>query len=363
MTYRAKPVTQRDGTELQFSNCRMASGATGIDYDTFGKTTSTGAKMRSRSGDPSGGTTSDDIQRAWRSYGQTITIRDGKTFDDLIKDLKDGRLVHIDVWHEACGGPCLSGSGRYGHTMAVAPERSADGKWLVADPWCSPGKWKWWPEAKLRKGAEVWAQRVYGQATNGDARPVPVTPEQWRGLARAIIMAAVRVLMDRYDPEHPRTEDDPEPGDTSGPKPIMFTSTDAHGTGGQDVAIQAPSSLTSKYICKVPTGTAFYANADLSEKLGEFGSARELRYVGAVVGGKSRAVIVTTSKPYSDGVDRPTVVYVKEGVTSPVDVGMPPTPSPERDKQWRDWLSKDSDAPDKASTGGEPTEEHEEQEP
>ena len=57
--YRAEPITQRDGSAQENSNCRLASAATGIDFHTLGAITSTGAKMRSYSGDPEGGTTSD----------------------------------------------------------------------------------------------------------------------------------------------------------------------------------------------------------------------------------------------------------------------------------------------------------------
>jgi hypothetical protein len=334
VTYRATPISQRDGSKLQFSNCRMASGATGIDYDTLGATVSTGSEMRRRSGDTAGGTTSDDIARAWRSYDQTITVRDGQTFDDLVRDLKAGRLVHIDVWHAAAEGPCLSGSGRYGHTMAIAPEQNASGKWLVADPWCYPARWLWWDEAKLRRGAEVWAQQVRTQATSGHTS----------------LGEAVRYLMDRYRPDRPRFDELDEVAETSGPTTIFYTATDAH-TGGSDVAIRAPDSLTSAYTCKVPKGLAFYADAALTDRLGEFSSSRDVRYVGSVVDGVARAIIVNTSQPYDDGKDRPTVVYVKESATDPVEVGMPT--DTERDKQWRSWLANDSNAPDKAKgTGG-----------
>ena len=53
MTYRAAPVTQRDGSELANSNCRMASGCSGIDYQTKGRIKGMGgAEMRERLGRP-----------------------------------------------------------------------------------------------------------------------------------------------------------------------------------------------------------------------------------------------------------------------------------------------------------------------
>ena len=124
MTYRAAPITQRDGSPLANSNCRMAAVATGIDYHTAGAITSTGAEMRTRQSDQVGGTDSGDAAEAWATYGQDLAIRDGRTWADLVVDLDAGRAVQLDVWHATAGGPCLSGSGAYGHSMAVAPERS-----------------------------------------------------------------------------------------------------------------------------------------------------------------------------------------------------------------------------------------------
>src|SRR5262249_48255310 len=155
------------------SNCRCASIATGIAYDTAsdakpqGAKTSTGAKMRSYMTDQSGGTDSADAKQAWTvGYSETLTIRDGNVWSTVLDALTAGRLVHLDVWHAATApapGICLSGSGAYGHTIAVLPD-CKDGSWLVADPWCNPPKWGRVPEANLKKGAEEWGRRVYQTA-------------------------------------------------------------------------------------------------------------------------------------------------------------------------------------------------------
>src|SRR5262245_22800353 len=169
-TYRATPITQRDGSALANSNCRMASIATGIDYDTLGAKRSTGAKMRSYTDDQSGGTDANDAAQSWqRGYSESLRIRNGATWDDAEADLRAGRLVHLDVRHATVGGPCLSGSGAYGHTMAVAPEASGS-RWLVADPWCSPPNWQWVEAAKLQAGAERWASEV-GRSSVDDGGP------------------------------------------------------------------------------------------------------------------------------------------------------------------------------------------------
>jgi len=218
VTYRAAPVTQRDGSALANSNCRMASIATGLDHESGGLQTSNGATMRARQSDQSGGTDSGDAAEAWASYGQELRVRDGETFEDALADLREGRLVHLDVWAQAAAGPCLSGTGAYGHTIAVAPEHSGS-RWLVADPWCSPGKWTWWEEALLREGAETWGEMCYAGATSGRGKlrtPVLI----------ALMRLAAKRLMSQYRPDAPALV--PPSRATGGSPRIMFTTTGAH---------------------------------------------------------------------------------------------------------------------------------------
>jgi hypothetical protein len=213
----------------------MASIATGLDYDTEGKKTSTGAKMRSHQDDQEGGTDSRDARQAWsQGYGENLDIQDGNSWAQLLADLKDYRLVHIDVWHKTVGSQvCVSGSGAYGHTMAVLPD-CKDNQWLVADPWCNPPKWQRVDEAKLRAGAEEWGNRVYGKATSGpgrDWKANPPTLDELREVARE--------LMTIY---HAGGAEDPseDPGDTGGGQRIMYTATTGHapGSGGGSVGIK-----------------------------------------------------------------------------------------------------------------------------
>ena len=207
--YRAVPITQRDGSALANSNCRMAAGATVIDFDTLGETTSTGAEMRARQGDQSGGTDSGDLSLAWHSYGETLRIRDGASWGDAMADLRAGRALVLDLWHAAAGGPCLSGSGQYGHSVAVAPEFHSDGeRVLVADPWCSPAKWGWWPIEALEAGAETWGDQVFGRSTGGP------------------IGLLVRELMTRWRPGQEARPSDVL--DTGGAGRVLYSTSDAH---------------------------------------------------------------------------------------------------------------------------------------
>jgi len=222
----------------------MASIATGLEYEDHAKH-STGSKMRSYTADQSGGTDSGDAREAWLDgYGESLSIRDGYTFDTLLGDLRAGRMVHIDVWHASCGsaaGICKSGSGAYGHTMAVLPDYTSSG-WLVADPWCSPAKWGRVPESQLRAGAEEWGRRVYGASvleadypTGGDGTIGPPRDV----LALRIVARIVKRLMDRAYPGREETEPapptPPDWGDTGGGRPILYTRTRAIAPEGTDM--------------------------------------------------------------------------------------------------------------------------------
>jgi len=224
--YRPAFVTQRDGSPLANSNCRMASIAMGLAYDASpqGSKTATAAKMRSYTDDQSGGTDSGDASQAWsRGYGESLRVMDGHTFADAIQDLKAGRAVHLDVWHGAVGGPCLSGSGAYGHTIIVLPDHDDRG-WAVGDPWCSPSAgYARVLQGDLAAGAEYWGGQVYSAAR---AEPDYPTGGQPRDPAVLVIVSRiVKRLMDRYRPGA-EWSDAPDPGDTGGGA-ILYTTTRA----------------------------------------------------------------------------------------------------------------------------------------
>jgi len=229
--FRPSPVSQRDGSSLANANCRMASIATGIAYETLGGTTSTGSKMRSYSGDTSGGTSSSDAVHAWSTgYSRSLSVRDGRTFDDALADLRAGRFVHLDVWHASVGsaaGICLSGSGAYGHTIAVLPD-CLDSAWLVADPWCSPGKWGRVPESQLRRGAEAWGAEAYGRAAEEPDWPTGGAPDPRDPLVLAIVRRIVDELLELWQPGDGRGGTLRFEPETGGGQPILFTVTASH---------------------------------------------------------------------------------------------------------------------------------------
>jgi len=336
MVYRAAPVTQRDGSPLASSNCLMAAAAVGLDYHSLGAKTSTGAKMRSYSGDTSGGTNTDEIERAWHTgYDEDPITRDGRPWSDVLEDLRAGRLVMLQVWHATVGGPCLSGSGSYGHGLAVAPEQHSDGRWLVADPWCSPPKWSWVSEAKLKAGAIEWADRCSREA---GGRPL-------RDLEPELLRAVVRLLFARYTPDHPAVNDPaPEVGGAGG---VLFASTRAYG-GDMAVNVSANDPVSSGRVADVSQDADIYADGNLADKLTDLSGDRTVTLLGTVVGGHpdARAIITNMAGAlYDDGVSRPSIVYVHADRLHNIRDAPAGPPSDdviaalvERDSEWRAWL-------------------------
>lgn len=343
--YRATPISQRDGSALANSNCRMASAATGLDFDTTGAKTSTGSKMRSYTTDRIGGTDSSDAKQAWqKGYSETLTVRDGGVWSDAQRDLLAGRLVHLDVWHVTAGG-CVSGTGKYGHTVAVAPERNGS-RWLVADPWCLPAKWQWIEESRLRAGAEEWGRRV--RAGTGGQHEYPN-----RAFWVLALATTARALMGRYHAGG-SFDDTPDPVDTGGPAVIMYTTTDAHPdtSGGEtDVArfinVNGYATDSGKRINVGAGADWFYFDG---AKGGDIRDASTLTCHGLLDSERDRYVVtILSGVPYADKIARETMVMIKT-TNKPFDAPDPaPVPGPdcaeaiamalsERDAEWEDWL-------------------------
>jgi hypothetical protein len=317
----------------------MAAAAVGLDYHTLGTKTSTGSKMRQLSGDLTGGTNTDEIERSWkRGYEEDPISRDGQPWAKVLEDLAAGRLVMLQVWAATVGSQlCLSGTGNYGHGISVTPEgRVSNGvkQWLVADPWCKPPKWKWVDESKLRAGAERWAAKM---SAGGGNRPLSdIPPEE--------LQALIKAFMAEWDPENPAPTDDGASGPANG---VLFASTRPQQSEGTDMAVNTNGSgITSTRRVDLTADAGFYADAELTEKYGELASGTQRVFLGPVIGGKANAILVDTAKPYSDGQKRPTICYVtKDKCGEPYQVEVPG--NDERDAEWRAWLDTDTSAPDR----------------
>lgn len=268
MVYRAAHVSQKDGTPLQFANCRMAVGATHLDFHTNGAETSTGAAMRSYQFDQSGGTDADDLRRAWeRGYGETLVIRNGRYWDALLIDRAKGWFLEVDIWYADLADRCQQ-SANFGHTIGIAPETRADGFWLVSDPLCSGYKWMH-PDA-IRKAVQSWGNRV------------------------------VRANL-------------------SNP-PIYYTTSEVATVD----TINTSGYIESSKVATTKVGSYWWYDNDCKLSGAQFTKATKLPFVGATKEA-TRAVIVSTKLPYPDGVARPTIVYMK---TADIVVSDAPTPTP-----------------------------------
>jgi hypothetical protein len=252
----------------------MVGIAVGIDYHTLGDITSTGAEMRKRQDDQVGGTDSHDSAQAWLTYGQNLRIMDGSTFDDAIQDLRDGRCLQLDVWHATAQGPCLSGSGAYGHDMAVAPEFN-NGKWLTCDPWCSPAKWIWWDEDLLRAGAEKLGSQSYTAAVAG-----PMGHTINRANIARLMRRASRDIMTRFTPDRPAID---EPRDTGGAGGrILYTTTKVPGEEieAEDVMFNV-APITTHRDAIVADGAVLYRDSQLTERYSISDGDTPMGFVGS----------------------------------------------------------------------------------
>ena len=235
---------------------------------------------------------------------------------------------------------CPSGTGQYGHTIAVAPEQSGT-RWLVSDPWCSPPKWTWIEEALLREAAETWGGMCYGEATAGRGSLA-------EALLRALMRLAAKRIMSAHRPDAPAVT--PPPADTAGAAGrIMFTTT--HGPEPEaeegDMPINAAPGLATGIRARVRQGVEWFEDPNLTRRGGAMSIDADVFYVGAPVGetveGGSYAIQVNTGSLYGDGSVRPTIVYVAAGDADTYSV--PPVIPPdvdavleERDEEWRTWL-------------------------
>lgn len=71
-TYTPRFVTQFDGSSHASVNCTPAAGAMLLDRQTGGRIQTSGADLRARQSDQSGGMSLDGLAAAWKTYGQAL---------------------------------------------------------------------------------------------------------------------------------------------------------------------------------------------------------------------------------------------------------------------------------------------------
>lgn len=275
----------------------MAVAATHLDYHTGGKKTSTGAKMRALQDDQTGGTDSQDAQKAWaRGYNELLVIRDGSLWERLEDDRNLGRFIEIDVLYSLITNRCQQASA-FGHTMGIAPE-SRSGQWLVSDPLCT--SYKYMDPSEIRRAAEAWGQRVYGEGfsgrTVGCEGPSSFLPAPEGSTERAVNVPSGT----RY---HPGLT-----GGSTGLR-IRYSTSVTEGEGlGSTVPIKI-----YRQLAEVAAGVDFY-DAPGGARIGEMSNAGTLEILGVPMDKSAdhlnwgwRAVIVATQA--LDGVVADKLVY------------------------------------------------------
>jgi hypothetical protein len=235
---------------------------------------------------------------------------------------------------------CPSGTGQYGHTIAVAPEKSGT-RWLTSDPWCSPPKWAWIDESLLREASETWGGMCYGEATSGRGSLA-------EAVLRALMRLAAKRLMSAYRPDAPATVVPPFDTSGSGGR-IMFTTTSAPVSESLevDMPINAAPGLVTGIRARVGKGVDWFKDANLTLRGGSFSSDADIVFVGSPVGetveGGAYAVQFNTGVIYADSQVRPTVAYIAVADADTYSVPLPGTGEVDealdnRDAEWRDWL-------------------------
>jgi hypothetical protein len=137
--YRARHVRQQGPAD-----CRLAVGATMLDYCTVGKLVTSPKELRRFTEKPRGNTEPSDLQRALReAFGVDTVLRGAQRWERLIDDLLAGRFVALDIFR---------------HTIGIAPE--FDGKRiLISDP--KEPDYQWIDGEYIRRAGVSWGKRFY----------------------------------------------------------------------------------------------------------------------------------------------------------------------------------------------------------
>lgn len=153
-------------TKLDSYICTMESAAMALDFHTLGKLKLWGGNLvahcgRSASTIIGHGTSLNNAQTAWKYYGQTLTIKSGHTWNDLLADLKAGHGVVLqgDYDQFSLATRCQD-SFRGPHAIYLNPEFSSGTNILMQDPLCSGGKFV--SAAELKNFAEKLGRTFIG---------------------------------------------------------------------------------------------------------------------------------------------------------------------------------------------------------
>lgn len=137
MVYEAKFVKQLDGSRYQGANCNCASDAMLINRATKGAKSPTSARIRTLTGDTSGGTNLTQVQTVnSRYFGITSYKKQPIDWDELMVRAKNGRGFILQVYYKRIAGTkydCFRGRFKDNHSVWIN-HMNPDGTLRGADP-------------------------------------------------------------------------------------------------------------------------------------------------------------------------------------------------------------------------------------
>lgn len=212
--YLPDPIYQLDGSEQQGSNCWAAVGAWQLDGKTGGKMRVTPTRIRTLSGNATGGGSLWDIQAAFSKLGFTYRVATLRAADvRLMLSTQSRKLVSIptayDLWpaEQKCDSPGFDGF----HMVGVRPGLLPDREVLVMNPLCSkPGpsteaRFQKVSLAAVMKAAQACSSQVGvagGYVLAGITqvpRPDPTLPEDTVDRLERQLSAAIAHITEQRD--------------------------------------------------------------------------------------------------------------------------------------------------------------------
>lgn len=288
--YQPRLVSQLDGSRFAGLNCTCASGATAIDRHTLGHIRTTGARIRTLTGDTSGGTNLNQVDSAWhKGWGQDLDVRLMFAWNDFIALVKGGRGAILQLRYGTLGAYRFQRDFYGNHAVyinEIGVMRNPDGGDIIAagktfDPLGNSPRWI--PLTYLKAAAaklQLSSGRIVG------------TGYCYVGMTRRVGLTTGA------------TAPTPAPGSVPTlvlTKPPTPSEVNPMIPGGGLVR-------TSSHVMALKKGQPLYRTpaGPIATKMS---ADAKVEYFGTA-GSGWRCVEVATGGPYKDKVVRPTLVYV-----------------------------------------------------
>lgn len=275
------------GDKNGWVNCAAYVGGYAADYSTCGVKQPTGAYVRSLTNEPipdpnSPGLTITQVANALARIGVTVYPFTRAPWSQLITWWEEGRYISLCGQYSVIRPTRFSGDRSFygGHQIGV------------------PGTLK--AEDPLTDGRRAGIYKYHGEAYPVDLLRAFAGAFRVRRAGGLLAPIGLGYAQGFYTIAHPAAN--------PVPPPVI----------GGDMAISTGGiALSSGYVIDLPAGTIFYATPSTAHPLTTLHAAAAPLFTGNVIGTQWRAVQVNTGAPYSDGVTRPTQVYIPFAAGTP----------------------------------------------